>query len=95
MHTARTTRCRTGLVVAGLLAVTAALRLAGAGSAPPSPRYKWDPGWHPAWVELAPTAQAAADRIIAGERGPQVIEPCACCTSSCRWGCRAPRPASR
>jgi hypothetical protein len=74
MHTARTTLCRTGLVVAGFLAVTAALLLAGARSAPPSPRYKWDQ-WHPAWAAVVPTARAAAQRIIAGEVGPQVIAP--------------------
>ena len=40
MHSAITALRRTGLGVAGLLVVTAALRLAGAGSAPPAPRYK-------------------------------------------------------
>jgi hypothetical protein len=63
-----------GLAVAGLLIMTEALRLAGAGSAPPAPRYKWDQ-WHPAWVAVVPTARAAANQIIGGEVGPQVIAP--------------------
>jgi hypothetical protein len=64
-----------GLVVAGLLIMTAALRLAGAGSAPPSPTYKWDQGWHPAWTAVIPIAKTAANQIIAGTVGPQVIAP--------------------
>jgi hypothetical protein len=62
------------LVAAGLFVVAAALHPVAAAPAQPSPRYKWD-RWHSAWAAVVPAARAAAQRIIAGEVGPQVIAP--------------------